>query len=57
MGGGIAKISGHTRWGVSLLVLFLTGLLLLNNVKEPGYPLKAGQAFKIKRLGSLNFRG
>ena len=33
--GGVAKISGHTRWGVlSLLVLFLTGLWLLNQVAE-----------------------
>jgi len=37
--GGIAKISGHTRWGVlSLLVLFLAGLFFLNKVKEPDSP-------------------
>jgi len=34
--GGVAKISGHTRWGVlSLLLLFLAGLWLLNKVEEP----------------------
>ncbi|SMD03606.1 MFS transporter, UMF1 family [Desulfocicer vacuolatum DSM 3385] len=34
--GGIAKISGHTRWGVlSLLLLFTVGLWLLNKVDVP----------------------
>jgi len=34
--GGIAKMTGHSRWGVlSLLILFLAGLFLLNKVKEP----------------------
>jgi len=37
--GGVTKIFGHTRWGVlSLLVLFLAGLLFLSKVEEPDYP-------------------